>query len=877
MIAAVTAERIASRASLRPGIRLLPAWSFPLLVGGVLLPGAFSAAAHAQEVPPAGLPAAQDGANTPARDPYREQYEGYRPAFLETMRTGGGFQGWSKSEEEMRLSTETSFFTLNVLHEDSRANALVAAGLKKEAEGQHREALAIYQQVIEKFPEALYRVSEHGVFVPVSQYCQRRILEFPKNDLDFYRQLYDSRAREAFEQARRQYSLLGLSDVVNSMLATSYGGPALLELGNAALDSGHYLSALEYFSTVRDSFPDEELRTPDLELKIELCRKMLGQETSKVAGRESKETAEPATNADGRLSTEQRGRFEQVIGTARFEAPPFHSQVTSDPHSAADDYTLMPASDDPLAVKEPVWEIELPGSRSDFFVYSQPVVARDSVIYRHKNIVYCRSVLNGSLRWKNDMGGRATWQDWGERQYPQEDLLVQDGLVFTAISKAGPSLVALDEVTGQLRWAYGPMVAANVEESRMRFETAPAGGPRTVYAGYVLDNIEGETHTDSEYGLIAFESTTGRLQWRAPLCRLAPGKFAGGFAERRRNRIRSFTSPPLYHEGVVYYNTNAGAIAALDALSGRIKWLARYPYYPDVHDATRQFGRGGGPASYTRVFFEPHSPMFWYNQRPLLVGERLIVPAVDSNMLFSLDRRTGKVEWARTKTGTASAYVLGMTRNGELAVAYTGRNGRIRWHGINSPGPVHLLDPKTGETLWQSPDLVMKDDQPVMKHYTYMSQAMHFDMNESWFEMAARPFMTRDGRVCVTSFRYVGYPIYGWISSLGCLDLEKRKVVAQRRYYSGEILSRAHTDITVHGPEELEAYESLPIKDDAAKQRIALLKDVVADIVPRNEHGPFMPFSRVSFERYAVPFEVRMSARSVQMVYDREAVSATVA
>ena len=32
------------------------------------------------------------------------------------------------------------------------------------------------------------------------------------------------------------------------MLATSYGGRALLELGNAALDTGYYLAALEYYT-----------------------------------------------------------------------------------------------------------------------------------------------------------------------------------------------------------------------------------------------------------------------------------------------------------------------------------------------------------------------------------------------------------------------------------------------------------------------------------------------------------------------------------------------------------------------------------------------------------------------------------------------------
>lgn len=853
-------------------IAMLPtsAASFPVRVAclGVLLLGGLAAAAD----PP------------PLRDPYKDTYADYRPDFLQRIEKGsnttGPFRGWKRDAEQMKLSTEPSFFTLNVLDEDSRANALVEAGLKKEQEGQFREALKIYQQVIEKYPQAMYRVSTYGVFVPVAQYCQRRILGFPAADLAFYRTLHDAPAREAFEQARRQYSLLGMADVAEKMLATSYGGKAVLELGNAALDAGHYLAALEHFTTVRDFFPDPGLRTPELGLKIAYSEKMLGNVNVKLPpltlpSPPSEGGEGRVRGAKGELTSEQMKRFRDAVQAMKSTRPPFHSQFASAPHAAADDYTLLPPTADPLGLQEPVWKATLPGSRLDYFVYSQPVVTNDSVIYRHKNVVYCRSILNGAPRWTNDLGGRAVWQDWHERQYPQEDVLVQDGLVFTTIHKSGPSLVALDEVTGQLRWAYGPLAAANEEESRMRFEAAPAGGPRTIYAGYVLDNIEGDTHTDSEYGLMAFDSRTGRVHWRTLLCRLVPGKFAGGLAEQRRNRIRSFISPPLYHEGTVYYNTNAGAMAAVDGLSGRVKWLTRYPYYPEVHDATRQFGQGGNPVQYTRIFFRPHSPMFWYNQRPLLAGERLFVPAVDSNMLFCLDRRTGKVSWTTVKAGNASAYLLGLTKQGQLAFAYSGRNRDLGADDTTSP--VHLLDPATGNLIWRSPDLVVADDSPVMRNYVFGSPTLHWRMNYSYFEMPARPLLTSDGRVHVSSFRYVGYPIYGWITNLGVLDLEKRQIVAQRRYYSGEIVARATTDIQVNGPEELEAFEKSPVKDEKIRSRIAMLKEVVADNIPENAHGPFLPFARVTFERHGVPFELRISPRTVEMVYDREAMQKALA
>ena len=801
------------------------------------------------------------------KDPYRDAYRGYKPGFVAQVWETRVFGRWRASDKEMRLSTEPSFFTLNMIHEDSRANALVTAALEKEAQSRYDDARAMYQIVIDKYPQALYRVSRYGVFVPISQYCQRRLLNFPAARLEAYRTLYDPRAREAFERARRKHSLIGLSEIVDGMLATSYGGEAIVELGNASLDTGHFLAALERFNTVREFFPYPELRTPELSLKIHYCERTLGRSPARFR---------PPKQAS-RLSSAQLAGLRRSVAAARYDKPPFHSQMASAPHRASDDHTLFPPSTDPLAVRNPVWEHRLPGSRHDFFVYAQPVVTENSVIYRHKNIVYCRSILTGEPRWINDLGGRATWQNWHERQYPQEDVLVQDGLVFTTVSKGGPSLVALDEVTGQLRWAYGPMVASTREEARLRFESAPAGGPTTVYAGYVLDNIEGDTHTDSEYGLVAFESATGRLRWRRPLSRLAPGKFAAGFAEQRRNRIRSFTSPPLYHQGTVYYNTNAGAVAALDSLSGRVKWLMHYPYHPGVHDATRQFGSGGGRVKYSAVFFRPHNPMFWYNQRPLVVGEHLYTLPVDSPFLLCLDRGTGKVVWSKPKGTVGSAHLLGPIRSGELVLVYTGRNKRIR--AQDTPRPVQLIDPQTGQTVWGSDDLVPRDPQPVMKYRAHVRRGVDFGMgaNDWWHEVAARPLITRDGRLHVVSFFYLGYPIFGWCINLGVVDLPGRKIVAQRRYYSGELVAAAGRLISSVCPREVAALEELPHKDARVRSFIRVGKEIMADSVPENREAPFLPFSRVTFRRYGVPFELRFGCRSVSMVYERAAVQQALA
>ncbi len=795
-------------------------------------------------------PAAKEGA---PKAPYVETYQKYKPDFVDMIFKAGhksGVRSYHVSKDMMKLSSEKKFFSLCLVNESPRAVALVKAAMDKEQQGMYREALEIYQKVIDKFPGMLYRVSEYGVFVPVSHYCQLRILQFPKEHLQYYRMKHDARAKEAFEFARRKNSLEGLARIRDEMLCTSYGADAMLALGDMALDQGHYLEALEYFKTVQENFPDKRVQTPELVLKTEFCRKMMGR----------KEGKDKASEGKSRLQGKQLESFRRYVKEAKVEKPEFYSHLVSAPYVSADDHTLFPPSTDPLGLNEPVWETPLPGSRTAVTVFTQPTVTSRSLIYRHKNIVYSRSILSGELDWVNDMGGRVNWQNYHQRQYPHERILVQDGLVFTPMYKVGPSLMALDEVTGQLKWAYGPVVASNEEESNMRFETAPAGGPRTVYAGYILDNIAGETHTDSEYGVMAFESATGRIKWRKSLCRLPPGKFTGGFANKHRNRIRSFSSPPLYHQGTVYYCTNAGVVAALDALSGQVKWLIRYPYVPNLHDATRQYG--GLPGwSGTVATAAMHEPAFWFNQRPVLVGERLFILPVNSVMMHCLDRQTGRVIWSKKKGGSNFTYMLGPTREGHMVFTYSGRGGIIQ-----------LVDPKTGQTVWSSPDPIHRDPRPCLNYH----EIVPGEFNKRAFYLMARPFLTREDRLYTSYFIDYGYPAPATCASMAELSLKDRKILNKRYYFTPTFQVFAAKGLTI-AKGLADNLAKLPHLDARAKQQLKITRAVAADTVPENEHKAFVPFSRVTFKRFGVTFELRIEPRGMAMVYDRDAVKKTVA
>jgi outer membrane protein assembly factor BamB len=815
----------------------------------------------------------------PPKDPYRHVYADYVPPFVRLARdeqAGTFYRRLARPADEMARSTERSFFTLSQIEETDRANALIAAGVAKECEGKYADALAIYErlytQVLVTHPNVLYRVSEHGVFVPAWQYVQRRILDFPGRHLAYYRTKYDARARERFEQARSKYSLAGLADIVDHLLATSYGDNALHELGRAALDQGHYLEALEYFSSIRAHFGESECLTPELDLLAEHCRRRLG-----VRPRQDGTGTRPS-----RLAAEELARLRRVVRSHPPARPAVPSRRPSAPYVGTDDYAALPPTADPLGLERPVWrerltERPLRGG----VVYSHPVVTDNSVIYRYKNTVYCRSVLNGELRWKNDLGGRASWQSYRQVQLLQEQIVVRGGLVFTPLHKVGPSLVALDEVTGELRWAHGPMAPASPAEAKMRFEAAPACRSRTVYAGYILDEIEGNTHTDTEYGLTAFESGTGRMLWRKRLCRLTPGKFTAGFVCPVRNRIRSFASPPLYHQGTVYYNTNAGVIAALDARSGRVKWLIRYPYYDRIHDATRDFYTGTyGPEYRSRQW--NRTPSLWYHQRPLIVGEHLYVLPVDAPMMLCIDRNTGKVRWQRDKPewrwnrsgiipACEASYFMGPISTGELLFIYSGRRGTVQ-----------LVDPETGKTRWTSPEFIIHDDHPVMKYSGWEPRGPSpIRINHTFFRVGAKPFLDTDDRLCIPNYGVAGLwwwgKVPGYCNQLTVLDLKDRRVLDRRRHYDDETLSVAGRYIRSVAPKHLEECEDVVIKSEKLKAKIRMLKEICADTPPTNRYGPFLPFSRLTFRRHGQPFELRMSPRDVSVLYDPAAVKQALA
>jgi hypothetical protein len=147
---------------------------------------------------------------------------------------------------------------------------------------------------------------------------------------------------------------------------------------------------------------------------------------------------------------------------------------------------------------------------------------------------------------------------------------------------------------------------------------------------------------------------TGQATWETFLCMNA-GKnvpMFGPFAE----------APPVvatFDRGTVYVATNNGACAALEALTGHIRWIRLYP----------QDRNGPAPAP------------------PLVHGEGVIFAGSDSTQLLCVDRETGRIRWQSQEFRSSDqqpAYVEGIAGDrivvsGPEVVCFDARSGKVLW------------------------------------------------------------------------------------------------------------------------------------------------------------------------------------------------------
>ncbi|HYF51437.1 MAG TPA: PQQ-binding-like beta-propeller repeat protein [Planctomycetota bacterium] len=235
--------------------------------------------------------------------------------------------------------------------------------------------------------------------------------------------------------------------------------------------------------------------------------------------------------------------------------------------------------------------------------------------------------------------------------------------------KAKPnSIIALGATSGSLKWSLQPEQDGFQRQSKadqewlkgISFICAPTYDSGVLYASAMV--VGGS----NESWVAAFDADNGQMLWRTMICSSSPAVVQGPVQP-------ALSLPPTVSGGNVFVCTNLGAVAALEASTGGVKWIRVYDRTTNQVNRFNAWNNQGQESK----FWGPNPPIVWENL--------LIVTPQDSDILYAYYIETdpnsegrivgGRRAWQIPRSdassgGTDLKHVLGIS-NGHIFLSGT--------------------------------------------------------------------------------------------------------------------------------------------------------------------------------------------------------------
>jgi len=583
------------------------------------------------------------------------------------------------------------------------------------------DAVELLRQIADQHGERLVAI-DSGRFVNVQTYADILISSMPPEGLKLYRARIDPQARRWFEAGKRGRDEASLERVAHKAFLSSYGDEALLLLGEIAWEQGALARARSYWEklipTAASSepgrippflkYPDSEIDPAQVRARLILCSLMQGNlaraQTELDAFRDVH--AQAAGTIAGRA-----GKLAPILADllAESQAVPLApaDAETSTFAGNSQRSQLLPSSVDvggiswSIPIKETRVERTIKPDDSMFDRFEridrwpavQPIDVLSYYPVAWKNIgFYCDDTEIFACELTADRAGKPAWGDEnsiyklpaeldprspGSRAragLPRFTLSIDGHWLFARLgTMAAPAgrnrgfhptasvLVCLDLARqGDLTW----MIKAEdieVDGGKWVFDGAPVAADGRIYAGLRRNDPQ------LQLGVACFDASSAKLLWHRKVCG-GVESFSGDVDEVRHQLL-------TLAEERLYFCTNLGAVASLDARDGAMRWVATYPRVEaetiQAFNKRQQHGPNpcvfhdglvlAAPTDGDRVLaFDAETGILKWdhelngkvNQLLGVAGTRLIVAG---DLLWAIDVETGKVQWREGRTDPEAA------------------------------------------------------------------------------------------------------------------------------------------------------------------------------------------------------------------------------
>ncbi|MHC4248062.1 MAG: LamG-like jellyroll fold domain-containing protein, partial [Planctomycetota bacterium] len=564
------------------------------------------------------------------------------------------------------------------------AATLVRTGDRAARRGDLERALRCYQQAVAGHGGGLFRLSDTK-FVGVAEYCADRVRALGAEGRAMYRRLFDRRAASLLKRADDSGDTTRLFDLIRSYNLSSFGDDALNRAGNLELERGRAASAARTFAQLLEDHPDTDLDRSTLLAKLAFAHELAGDGSAAEGAldRLAREFGGGEITVSGeekpvaRYVADARRRLPAMAGTAPSGGRGAGSWSTWGGSERRTGFSRDAPTPAPCRL-----EVRFPEEPTDVLarrrlwpspyrhVMAHAAAEGGKAFFATLTEAFAVDLATGALEWRSGVPFESLRSPEAGRAFggmPETAPTVLGGQVFCrALRRSGPDLSGIcavqarDVATGELRWSTELTEGLD----GMTAVTPPCALDGRVFA---LFRDLGESRRLSA---VCLDAAQGELLWQAPI--------VSGFAEvelsrEKRLHIGDHAAAPAAAGGDVYFSTDLGAVAAVDAATGSVRWIAHYPRARfDVNRSPRQ-----------RHLLAARAP-----GRVVVGKDALYVCSRDALAVRCISRGNGDVAWSidladcRTVTGLVPATGGGAARlvvQGEAVECIDAVSGSRLW------------------------------------------------------------------------------------------------------------------------------------------------------------------------------------------------------
>lgn len=562
------------------------------------------------------------------------------------------------------------------------------------ATSQWTEAIEILTRLLESPGSKVIAVTPRR-YVNLRTYCHLQLASLPPEGLALYRDRVDAAAEQLLAGAGGDE--VGLRRVVDQYFASRWADDALLALGEIALERGDYGAARGAWEplVVRPTNPEAALTWlayPDTNLDrasilARLVLVSIVEDSPERAAMELARFRQEYPRAEGRL-----GGRTVVLADALAEL--LAASVDWLPRTSPSDWSTFAGSPTRSRVQPPLgelgqvlWRRPLPPITGGDYGYPSRRIAEDRMmLLSYHPLVVGRLVLVATEHDIRAYDARSGEPAWGDdpvifRADPPADELSRAGrnalgaqrFTLTAVGHRLLARIGNPVTTSPhdnlLQTQPGTLVCLDLAaEGRVLWQAEPPKGPWAFEGAPLADG--GRLYVGLRRGggwpqahVQCLDLETGRPLWRQFVC--SAETPAQGQIDETTHQLLTLDGDTLY------YATHLGAVAALQTLDGRLKWVTLYPR-----------ARSGDLTQRATHFFRDLAPA-------IIDRGRVLVAPADSRLIMALDAPTGMLLWEMTSELNQAhpIHLLGVAGNHLIATGdkvcwldvETGKAAQMPW------------------------------------------------------------------------------------------------------------------------------------------------------------------------------------------------------